>query len=74
MRAFEWALRAFCEEVGFKRMKDFDKRTGKFKYMPASFAIWDKTLNQLAKKAEKRVGTLRPGVKKQKLQEYYNSC
>jgi len=53
-------------------MKDFDKKTSKFKYMPASFGTWEKVLGQLGKKAEKRINRLRPGPKKQRLQEYYN--
>lgn len=73
MRVFEWALRRFCDELGFKRMRDFDKKSGKFKYSPTSFAVWDKILGQLAKKVEKRVAGLRPSSKRQKLQEYYNS-
>lgn len=71
MRAFEFALRLFCDELGLKRMFDWDKVNGKFKYTPANYAVWEKQLNQLPKKVEKRLGLLRPGPRKQKLQEYY---
>ena len=55
-------------------MKDFDKRTQRFKYMPTSFATWEKIIGQLGKKAEKRINTLRPGVKRQRFAGVLQRC
>jgi len=74
MRVFEFALRAFCKELGLARMADFDKATGKFKYTPANFNVWEKQLNQLPNRVQKRLNRLRSGTRKQQLQEYYNSA
>lgn len=74
MRVFEWALRTLCGELSMKRMADYDKVQGRFKYMPTDFAIWEKILNQLPRKVEQRLRLLRPGLKRQKLQEYYGSA
>ena len=74
MRAFEWALRTFCDELGLRRMSDWDKKNGKFKYSPASFAQWEKILNQLPGRIEKRLRPLRAGARRQHLQEYYSSA
>ena len=74
MRSFEWALRTICYELGLKRMRDFDKKTGGFKYTPTSYAVWEKIINQLPAKVEKRLRELRPGPRKQRMQEYYSSA
>jgi hypothetical protein len=73
MLAFEWALRTFCSDLGLKRMKDWDKKKNCFKYVPASFAIWEKILTQLPGKIERRLRGLRSGPRKQQLQEYYKT-
>lgn len=74
MVAFEWVLRTYAASLGLKRLKDWDKQRQRFKYTPVNYSQWEKILNQLPKRAEKRLGRLRPGPKKQRLQEYYSSC
>lgn len=74
MCAFEWALRAFAAELGLTRFKDWNKEKGHFQYTPASYAMWEKMLSQLPQRAEKRLKGLRPGPRKQALQQFYSSC
>lgn len=74
MIAFEWALRTFCSDLGLRRMRDWNPKENKFRYTPASYAVWEKTLNQLPKYIDKRLNPLRPGPRKQKLQGYYSSA
>jgi hypothetical protein len=74
MCAFEWALRAFAAELGLSRFKDWNKEKGRFQYTPASYVMWEKMLSQLPQRAEKRLRELRPGPRKQALQQFYSSC
>src|SRR6185312_9878513 len=74
MLAFEWCLRTFASDLGLNRFKDWSPKRGQFQYTPVGYGVWEKLLTQLPKKAEKRINALRPGARKQRLQEYYSSC
>ncbi len=73
MRAFEWGIRTFAADLGLTRFADWSKQDKRFKYTPSSFGTWEKFITQLPGKIEKKLKALRPGIKRQKRQEYYYS-
>src|SRR5688500_16871248 len=71
MRAVEWALRAFCVDLGYYRLRCKNKRSGKITYKPIPFAQWEEILSGIESKAQKKSQALSRGKKKQGLQEFY---
>jgi len=77
MRVVEFGLRALCNSLGFRNMKNRikDKFTikgaQKFEYQPIEYAMWEKILNQLPGKINKRLIKMKPSPRKQDQQEFY---
>jgi hypothetical protein len=71
MRAVEWALRSLCRHVGVIRIGKKRKPTSKTKYTPLNYATWEQMLGSVQANIDKRVERLRPGAKKQDLQQFY---
>jgi hypothetical protein len=70
MRAVEWALRALGVHLGFRQLRA-QKKSGVRKYVPVSHLEWEKIIDQLQGKVDKRVEKMRPGRRKQGIQEFY---
>jgi hypothetical protein len=70
MRIVEWGLRAFCLNLGFKKVA-YNKKSGKTKFIPIEYAEWERILNQLPEAIEKKISKIPRGTKRQNLQEYY---
>jgi hypothetical protein len=73
MRAAEWGLRAFCSHFGFKKVRNFVKKNQRVEYTPIEYEVWEKILNQLRPKVDKKLNSLKKGSNKQVKQEFYNS-
>jgi hypothetical protein len=69
MRAVEWGMRAFCADVGFKRVC-IDRKKNKF--LPISYSQWDKILSQLPDKIDKKIERIKNRNRKQIAQEFYH--
>jgi hypothetical protein len=70
MRAVEWGLRGLAADLGLLRLSRH-RKSGKVKYTPLAFSQWEDILNQLHARVERRVTKLRPGLAKQRLEEFY---
>jgi hypothetical protein len=70
MRAVEWALRALAVHLGFRQMR-ITKKSGVRKYVPLSHLEWEKVLDALQSRVDRRVERMRPGKRKQQVQEFY---
>lgn len=70
MRAVEWALRALCAHLGVIRVRRSNK-PGKNKYMAVGWAQWERQLDEVQKRVDKKIEKLGPGKRKQELQEFY---
>jgi hypothetical protein len=70
MRAVEWGLRALAEDLGLRRLITH-KRSGAVKYVPLPWADWEHILNQVQIRVDKKIDRMRPGPRKQELQEFY---
>lgn len=68
MRVTEWGLRALATDVGLMRVLKDKKRR---RYVPLAWSEWEHILKQLPEKVDERLGKLKPGPKKQGLQEFY---
>lgn len=71
MRTVEWGLRALCVDMGFRKLRTQNKKTGKVKYIPLGWVEWETILNQLKERVTKRVASTKRGPKKQLYQEFY---
>jgi hypothetical protein len=77
MRVVEHGLRAFAKHLGVRRMIHQKRSSlgiviGK-RYTPVAYETWDKILNSLPKRVEKRLNRLRPGPTKQQWQGFYST-
>jgi len=70
MRSVEWGLRGLCANLGLKSLKE-QKKSGKIKLTPVSHSQWEKILDGLNKRVDKKLKILRPGGAKQRHQEFY---
>jgi hypothetical protein len=70
MRAVEWALRALGTHLGFRQLRAV-KKSGKRKYVPISHLEWEKIIDQLQVRVDRRIEKMRPGKRKQEAQEFY---
>jgi len=68
MRAVEWSLRRLCEDLGLRKVA-INKKRGTF--APVEYSEWEKILDQLQGKIDKRIERAKRGPRKQALQEYY---
>jgi hypothetical protein len=71
MRAVEWGLRALCVDLGFRRLRVKNKKTGKVTYTPLGWVEWETILNQLKLRVTDRIAKAKRGPKKQIYQEFY---
>jgi hypothetical protein len=69
MRAVEWSLRALCADLGVVRVRRSYKH--KQKYTAIAWAQWERMLEAIHKRIDKKVDKLGPGKRKQELQEFY---
>lgn len=69
MRAVEWSLRALCADLGVVRIRRSYKH--KQKYTAIAWAQWERMLEEVQKRIDKKVDRLRPGKRKQELQQFY---
>jgi hypothetical protein len=74
MRTVEWGLRAFCYHLGFKNVRSTIKKTGKVEVTPIEYSTWEGILSQLRGRITDKLNRVRRGVRKQQLQEFYNSA
>ena len=44
MRAVEWGLRALCVDLGFRKLKRRNSKTGEVRYTPIAYEDWDNIL------------------------------
>ena len=71
MRAVEWCLRAVCVSLGFKKLKNKFKSSGRITYIPIEYSEWDKILDHCQEEVDRRLGKLKRGLHKQQLQQFY---
>ena len=71
MRVVEWGLRALCVDLGMRRLRCINKRTGKVTYKPLEYSEWDSILSQLRARTTDKLARLSRGQRKQALQEFY---
>jgi hypothetical protein len=71
MRAVEWGLRALCAELGIRRVKHKIKKSGRICYTPIEYAEWERILDELQGRVDKKIQRLKRGVGKQDLQQFY---
>jgi hypothetical protein len=71
MRAVEWSLRALCVDLGLKRIRRKDKKTGKVTHVALAWADWETLLNQIKSRIGKTIAASKRGPKKQLYQEFY---
>ena len=69
MRAVEWGLRSLCGSLGILRI--LKKKTGKPKYIPVAWAEWDKMLEAVHDRVDKKMLSMAAGKRKQDAQEFY---
>jgi hypothetical protein len=72
MRAVEWGLRALCIDLGFRRVRRRNKKTGAVTYIPLGWSDWETLLSQLNSRVTERNNKLKRGPKKQLYQEFYH--
>ena len=70
MRAVEWALRALASDLGLWRLPQ-RRRSGRTKWTPVEYSQWEHIITQLHTKVDVKLEKLRPGPKKQNLQQFY---
>jgi hypothetical protein len=71
MRAVEWALRALCVDLGFRRLRTINKKTRKVSYRLLAWQDWETILNQLNVRVGEQIAKAKRGPKKQLFQEFY---
>jgi hypothetical protein len=72
MRSIEWGLRALGTDLGIRRLRSRNKKTGKVKYTPLPWAQWEDIINQIKTRIAARIIRVQRGPKKQECQEFYN--
>lgn len=71
MRAVEWGLRALCVNLGFRKLRTRNKKTGKVTYIALGWTDWKIILDQLNERVATRISKTNRGPKKQLYQEFY---
>lgn len=72
MRAVEWGLRTLATDLGIRRLRCHNKKTGKVKHTPLSWSVWDGIISDIKNRIAKRISKAQRGPKKQVYQEFYN--
>ena len=72
MRSVEWGLRALGAQLGIRRLRCRNKKTGKVKYTALPWAQWEEIINQIKTRIAARIAKAKRGPKKQEYQEFYN--
>lgn len=72
MRAVEWGLRALATDLGRKRLRCINKKTGAVKYTPLPWATWDDIIRDIKTRIADRISKTKRGPAKQEYQEFYN--
>jgi hypothetical protein len=72
MRSVEWGLRALGTDLGIRRLRCKNKKTGKTKYLALPWAQWEDIINQIKSRIATRILKAQRGPKKQAYQEFYN--
>lgn len=70
MRVVEWGLRALCGHLGILRVRK-TRKPGKKKYISIEYSQWERMLEEVQDRVDKRIAKLGPGKRKQDLQEFY---
>jgi hypothetical protein len=71
MRAVEWALRALCVDLGFRRVKSKIKKSGRILYTPIEYSEWERILDELQDRVDRKIRLLKRGSRKQEIQQFY---
>jgi len=70
MRVVEWGLRDLCYTVGMKSVQGL-RKSGSVKHTPISHSQWESILNQLRIAIDAKINRMKPGLAKQRNQEFY---
>jgi hypothetical protein len=62
---------AVCVDLGYRRLRSKDSRTGKVTFKPLEYSEWEAILNQVRSRVTARLSQLKRGRRKQLLQEFY---
>jgi len=68
MHIVEWGLRALAAHLGLSRIV-IDRKTKKT--IPMEYSDWERILNQMRDKVDKKVAAMKRGPKKQEAQQFY---
>jgi hypothetical protein len=72
MRAVEWGLRSLCSHFGIRRVRNKFKKSGKKgSYVPIEYLEWERILDELQDRIDKRIQKLKRGPAKQEFQALY---
>jgi hypothetical protein len=71
MRAVEWGLRSLAASLGLMRITRRKKGGAVKDHIPLPYSDWEHILNQLQGRVDAKIAKLRPGKRKQDLQEFY---
>jgi hypothetical protein len=71
MRAVEWGMRALCVDLGVRKLRTRNKKTGKISYKLIEFSEWETILNTLQERVDRKLAKVKRGPKKQLYQEFY---
>jgi hypothetical protein len=72
MRAVEWGLRSLATDLGIRRLRCHNKKTGKVRYTPLPWAVWEDIINKIKSRIADRISRAQRGSKKQEYQEFYS--
>ena len=72
MRSVEWGLRALGTELGIRRLRCRNKKTGRVKYTALPWTQWEDIINQIKSRISARIAKAQRGPKKQDYQEFYS--
>lgn len=71
MRVVEWGMRFLCIDLGLRKVRRKDKKSGRVTYTPLGWTDWETLINQMRSRATGRISKLKRGGEKQSLQEFY---
>src|SRR3990167_9196277 len=71
MRVVEWGLRALCVHLGFRKLKAKIKKSGVVIFRPVEYSEWEKVLDALHDRVDKKINRMKRGSRKQADQEFY---
>jgi len=71
MRVVEWGLRALCADLGFSRVKSKIKKSGRVVYTPIEYSEWERILDELQERVDRKIVRIKRGPSKQTQQQFY---